>query len=128
VTSLAAVILLAEGDIVVRHPLAEYLRGCGFTVFEAATGDEAMRALKGGLNIEVVLADMTTAGCGFALRQWIRDENLPVEVIFAGSVEKAVQHAGELCNDGPALAKPYDHVLVLDQIRRALARRERGKQ
>lgn len=120
-------VLLVEGDIVVRHPLAEYLRKCGFTVFEAADGNEAMHALNTpSLQIEVVLADMTTAGSGFALRQWIRAQNLPVEVILAGSVEKAVEHAGTLCNDGPALAKPYEHHLVLDHIRRALARRGRG--
>ena len=127
-TSYAAVVLLVEGDIIVRHPLAEYLRECGFTVFEAANGDEAMRALKTPeLGIEFVLADMTTPGSGFSLRHWIRTENLPVEVILAGSIAKAVDHAGSLCNEGPALAKPYDHHLVLDQIRQAVARRDRNK-
>jgi DNA-binding response OmpR family regulator len=128
VTSYAAVVLLVEGDIIVRHPLAEYLRECGFTVFEAANGDEAMRALKTPeLGIEFVLADMTTPGSGFSLRHWIRTENLPVEVILAGSIAKAVDHAGSLCKEGPALAKPYDHHLVLDQIRQAVARRDRNK-
>jgi hypothetical protein len=50
-----------------------------------------------------------------------------VEVILAGSIVKAVDQAGTLCNEGPALAKPYDHHLVLDHIRQALARRERSK-
>jgi CheY-like chemotaxis protein len=128
VTSPTTVVLLVEGDIIVRHPLAEYLRECGFTVFEAANGEEAMGALKTPeLRIEFVLADMTTPGSGFSLRQWIRTENLPVEVILAGSIEKAVDHAGTLCNEGPALAKPYDHLLVLDHIRRAMARRDRSK-
>jgi DNA-binding response OmpR family regulator len=124
----APVVLLVEGDIIVRHPLAEYLRECGFVVFEAANGEEAMRALKSpGLDIEVVLADMTTTGSGFALRQWIRTENLAVEVLLAGSIQKAVEHAGQLCEEGPGVAKPYDHLLVLDQIRQAIARRNRGK-
>jgi len=123
----ASVVLLVEGDIAIRHPLAEYLRECGFVVFEAATGDEAMRALNApDLQIEVVLADMTTAGSGFVLCQWIRAQNLAVDVILAGSIEKAVDQAGELCNDGPALAKPYQHHLVLDRIRQVLARRDRG--
>ena len=42
-TSSSPVVLLVEGDIIVRHPLAEYLRECGFTVFEASNGDEAER-------------------------------------------------------------------------------------
>jgi CheY-like chemotaxis protein len=127
VTSSSPVVLLVEGDIVARHPLAEYLRKCGFTVLEAATGDEAMLLLESpGLGIDVVLADMATTGGGFALRQLIKTRNLSVDVVLAGSVEMAVDRAGSLCNDGPALAKPYEHHLVRDHIRRAMARRDRG--
>lgn len=122
------VVLLVEGDIVARHPLAEYLRDCGFTVFEAANRDEAMQALNSpDLRISVVLADMATTGCGFDLRHWIAEQHLSVEVILAGSIEKAVDHASTICSDGPALAKPYQHHLVLDHIRQSLARRDRGK-
>ena len=127
-TSSSPVVLLVEGDIIVRHPLAEYLRECGFTVFEASNGDEAKRALTTpSLQIEVVLADMATEGSGFALRGWIKEHNHPAEVILAGSIEKAVDRAASICKDGPALAKPYQHLLVLDHIRRALARRDRGQ-
>jgi len=120
------IVLLVEGDIVTRHPLAQYLRECGFTVFEVASGEEAMHALQApDVAIEVVLADMTTPGSGFALRHWIRGHDPAIEVILAGSLERAVERAGELCKEGPALAKPYHHHLVLDHIRQALARRER---
>ena len=122
------VVLLVEGDIVARHPLAEYLRDCGFTVFEAATGDEARQALNTpDLQITVVLADMATTGCGFALRHWIAEQNLSVELILTGSIEKAVDQASTICNEGPALAKPYQHHLVLDHIRQSLAKRDRAK-
>jgi DNA-binding response OmpR family regulator len=127
-TSSSPVVLLVEGDIVVRHPLAEYLRECGFTVFEASNGDEAKRALTTpSLQIDVVLADMTTEGSGFALQGWIKEQNQSAEVIMAGSIEKAVNRAASVCKDGPALAKPYEHHLVLDRIRRAIARRDRGQ-
>jgi DNA-binding response OmpR family regulator len=119
------VVLLVEGDIVARHPLAEYLRDCGFTVFEAATGDEAIHALNTpDLQIAVVLADMTTPGSGFPLRHWITENKPNVEIILAGTVEKAITHASHLCNEGPALTKPYQHLLVLDQIRQSLSRRK----
>jgi DNA-binding NtrC family response regulator len=125
---LPPVVLLVEGDIVVRHSLAEYLRECGFTVFEASNGDEAMQALSTPeLRIMVVLADMATTGSGFALRRRIVEQNLSVELILAGSIEKAVDQASNLCNEGPALGKPYQHHLVRDQIRQALARRDRDK-
>ena len=126
--SKAPVILLVEGDVVVRHPLAEYLRECGFVVFEAADGHDAQTMLsRPERHVDIVLVDMTTAGSGFGLRQWITENRPLVHVILAGSIEKACDQAGNLCNDGPALAKPYEHHLVLDRIRRALAQRGKGQ-
>jgi DNA-binding NtrC family response regulator len=126
--SSSPVVLLVERDIIVRHPLAEYLRECGFIVLEASNGDEAKLALTAPtLQIEVVLADMRTEGAGFALQRWIKDYTNPAEVVLAGSIEKAVDSAADICKNGPALAKPYQHHLVLDHIRRALARRGRAK-
>lgn len=123
-SSETAAILLVEGDIVVRHPLAEYLRDCGFTVYEASNGDEARQHLTAAdPKIEIVLADMTTQGSGFELRSWISSQNMDVEVVLAGSLEKAVDSAGRLCKEGPALAKPWDHHLVLEHIRQMIARR-----
>lgn len=124
----ATVVLLVEGDIAVRHPLAEYLRSCGFTVYEATTGDEARQYLTSpDVSIDFILADMTTQGSGFALRQWARQQGHPAHVILAGSTEKAVAQAGDLCNEGPALAKPWDHHLVLEHIKQVVARRERSE-
>ena len=121
-------VLLVEGDAVDRHPLAEYLRACRFTVFEAATGDEAMAAFGApGVVIDAVIADMQTSGSGFGLRRWIMENHPSVRVILAGSLERAVEKAAEICEDGPGLAKPYEHRLVLDAIRQALAQRERNK-
>jgi DNA-binding response OmpR family regulator len=126
--SASPVVLFVEGDILVRHPLAEYLRECGFIVFEASNGEEAKSALlTPSLQIEVVLADMTTKGSGFELQRWIREHNHSAEVIMAGSIAKAVDRAATICKKGPALAKPYAHHLVLDHIRRALAQRDRGQ-
>ena len=61
--TVSPVVLLVEGDIIARHPLAEYLRACGFTVFEASDGYEAMSALNTpSLEIAIVLADMSNSG------------------------------------------------------------------
>jgi len=121
-------VLLVEADILIRHPLAEYLRECGYTVLEAANTDDARKLLaEGPQAVDAVLADVDAAGeGGFALAAFIRENYSGVPVILAGSVAKAVASAGDLCREGPALAKPYDHQLVLDRIRRLLAARDRN--
>ena len=120
-------ILLVEGDIVARSPLAQYLRDCGFRVVEATTGDEAKIVLKSPeLKIQVVLADARTEGSGFILQRWIRNENLPVRVILAGSIDTFLERAGSLGQGGPAHTKPYEHQLIRDRVRQAIARRDRA--
>jgi DNA-binding response OmpR family regulator len=122
-------ILLVDADILVRHPLAEYLRECGYRVAQAADLDEARKLFtqrRRRLAIDVVLADANAPGAenAFAFAAWVRANRPGVEVILAGSVDAAAEKAGELCEEEP-LSKPYDHQLVLDRIRRSLAARDR---
>jgi len=52
-------VLIIEQDTLVRHPLAEYLRDCGYRVLEAVNYGEARALLdKASLRIDVVLADI----------------------------------------------------------------------
>lgn len=119
-------VLLVESDVLVRSPLAEYLRECGFRVLEAAGAGEARRLLTDGSHpVDVVLADARAPGA-FALARWIRQGFPTVKLVMAGSAAVAAEKAGALCDDGPLLAKPYDPQLVLDRIRRLLAARDRA--
>jgi len=121
-------ILLVDSDILVRHPLAEYLRECGYHVLEASTAVEARTFIDdGGVSVDVILADVGGPDEGFALASWIRTNHPRIEIALAGTVDKAAQKAGDLCREGPALAKPYDHQFVLDHIRRLLAAREQRR-
>ena len=65
-------VLIVEGDILVRNPLAEYLRECGYQVLEATNADEA-RQLVGSKPVDVLLAnaDAPPDG-GFALAVWVQ--------------------------------------------------------
>lgn len=119
-------ILLVEADVLVRHALAEYLRGCGYRVAEARNADEA-RLLLGHdeLPIGIVLAQ---GDSGFELAAWIRTNHPGIQVILAGSVARATEKAGDLCEDGPALTMPYEHKFVLERIRRLLAAKKREKE
>jgi DNA-binding NtrC family response regulator len=121
-------VLLVERDIIVRSPLAEYLRECGYRVLEAVNTIEARQLLSEADAINLVLADADAPeDGGFVLRAWIRENYPTIEVILAGSVEKAVEKAGDICRDGPAISKPYHHQFVLDAIQSRLAARDRNQ-
>ena len=122
-------ILILDSDILVRHPLAEYLRECGYHVLEASNAAEARTIIaESNVSIDVVFAD--AAGPdedGFALACWIRANHTRIEVVLVGTVDKAAHKAGDLCREGPAVAKPYDHQFILDHIRRLLAARDQRR-
>jgi DNA-binding NtrC family response regulator len=123
--SVRETILVVEDDVLVRMPIAQYLRDCGYKVIEAVNADEAMSVL---LHQETVVdvvfsaIDMTGSTDGFGLSKWVREHRPGLAVILAGTVPRAVNAAKELCDDGP-MPKPYEPQAVHDQIRRLLAAR-----
>lgn len=122
-------ILIVEGDVLVRAPLAEYLRECGYRIFEAADGNEARAILaEEQASIDIVLANVNAPkDSGFTLATWIRATYPTVDVVLVGTVATAVEKAADLCEDGPADNVPYDHKHVHDRIRQLLAGRERAQ-
>jgi len=123
-------ILVVEPDLLVRAPLTEYLRQCGYRVFEAVHAEEAVSVLEHAkFTVHMILSaiDMPGSMNGFQLSQWVRAHRPGVEVILAGTVQRAANAAAELCEDGPHLTKPYDPQIVVSRIKRSLAGRERAK-
>jgi DNA-binding response OmpR family regulator len=121
-------VLVLEDDVLVRMPICQYLRDCGYRVLEAASADEAARILqKPDIQIDVILSDVEMHGKmnGFGFAQWARSVRPGVDIVLAGTPERAARAAGELCEQGPILVKPYDHKIVLDRIKRLLAARAR---
>lgn len=124
------VILLAERDILVRMPISAYLRECGFRVLEAVDSEEALALFQqADIKIDVLFTDVALTGSldGFGLAQWVRQNRADVQIVMAGTPKRAASEAGKLCEDGPAVAKPYDHQFIEKHIRQLLAARERTK-
>ncbi|HEY6520515.1 MAG TPA: response regulator [Roseiarcus sp.] len=121
-------ILLVDAEELVRAPLAQYLRECGYRVLEAINAEEAQRLLsKGPQIVDIVLADVQTLGeGGFAFAAWVRHNKPGIRVVSAGTIAATARKAGDLCEEDPPIRKPYDHQLVLDRIRRLLAERDRN--
>ncbi len=117
--------LVVEHDVLVRMPIAQYLRDCGYRVIEAVNADEAMTVLSHeSTRVDVVFSNTEMPGVvdGFGLAKWIRQHRPGVEVLLAGTMPRAVETARELCAQTP-IAKPYDAKSVHDYIRRLLAAR-----
>lgn len=126
----AQTVLVVEHEVLIRMTISGYLRDCGFRAIEAANADEALILLQEpGLEIEAVLSDIEMPGAmdGFGLAQWVRANRPGLEVILVGTPERAANAAGDLCDEGPMLAKPYEPQVVVDRIRQLLAARARRR-
>jgi DNA-binding NtrC family response regulator len=127
--SAAAIVLVADGEIITRHAIAGYLRDCGYRVIEAATTDEARTILEQPhLRVDAILCDAKIGGAmnGFEFRKWAGEHRPQCQIVLAGSAASATDAAADLCEDGPRLARPYDPQSVLDYIKRMLAGRDRS--
>jgi CheY-like chemotaxis protein len=123
----ASTILVVEDEVLVRMAVSQYLRECGYKVIEAVNADEALQVLQSEISIDLVFSDVGMPGSmdGFGLAQWIRKNREGLEIILAGSPERAAKTAGELCESGPTMAKPYEPQLLLNAIRKQLGMRAR---
>ena len=97
-------ILVVEGDVLVRMPIAQYLRDCGYKVIEASNADEAIQVLlHQETPVDVVFSDIDMPGAvdGFELAKWIHEHRPGLDVLLAGTVPRAVESAENLCEQGP---------------------------
>ncbi|MDF3023700.1 MAG: response regulator receiver protein [Alphaproteobacteria bacterium] len=121
-------IIIVEAELAIRQPVSDYLRECGYRVIEAVNTDEAVELVeKSGVEIDIVLADAASTGVlgGFGLAKWIKSKKPEIDVVLAGSVQKVAEQAGELCAEGPQLARPYHHETLHDKIKALLGARAR---
>lgn len=127
--SVAPAILIVDGDVLSRHAIADYLRHCEYAVVEAATTDEALKALEErSLGIDVILCDASAIGSqsAFGLATWVRNNRPELEVRLASSLEAIADTAADLCENGPRLARPYEPQAIVDYIKQLRAARDRA--
>jgi len=116
-------VLVVEDEILVRMPVADYLRECGYRVLEASAAAEAQAVFNAKEPIEVVISDVNMPGDmnGFALAKWIRQEHPGVKVILTSGITNMARNAEDVCGDGPFLEKPYAYESLVSHIRRLLS-------
>jgi response regulator RpfG family c-di-GMP phosphodiesterase len=119
-------VLVLDDDVLVRMPVVQFLRDCGYRVVEATNTDEAVVMLqKTNVPVDVVLSEIDIPGFmnGFMFAVWARSVRPELKILLAGTPERTVRNAAELCEVGPTLKRPYDHKHVLHRIKRLLAAR-----
>ena len=117
-------IIVADGEVLVRSAIADYLRHCGYKVIEAASADEVVEVVEGNtMPVDAILCDAGITGAmnAFDLRLWVRTERPQIEVVLAGNVDSAAKAAGKMCEEGPHLQRPYAPEAVVSRIRILLA-------
>jgi DNA-binding response OmpR family regulator len=124
-----SIILVVEPDILVRMTIADYLRSCGYRVFEGVTADDVVTVLGAEHKIDIVLVEVLLSGSmdGFGLAQWVREKHPGVDVILTSGIAKAAEQAADLCDEGP-LEKPYHPQEVVRRINILLERRRTAPQ
>src|SRR5262245_33046990 len=126
--NITSAVLVVEDEVLIRMTISDYLRDCGYKVFEAANADEARTILqKADREIDLVLSDIEMPGSmdGFGLAQWVRKNRPGLDVILVGTTEGAADAAADLCEKGPMLAKPYEPQVLVDRVKQLLAKRAR---
>jgi CheY-like chemotaxis protein len=115
-------ILVVEDEVLIRAPMAEYLRDCGYRVFEAADTAEAKAMLNADTPVDLVFTDVNMPGAenGLILASWVREHFPDIKVILTSGVANITTNAGDPRMDGAVLRKPYRYEVVLQRIQTAI--------
>lgn len=120
---LSAKVLLVEDESDVRKVMAKSLRSVGYSVIEAASGDEALAAFGDGALFHVVVTDIVMPGSlqGPALAQKIRSVRPSIPVIFMSGYGGDAQIRGSgLSPSDTRLIKPVQRAELIRTIESAL--------
>lgn len=113
-------VLLLEHDITIRYPLAEYLRECGYTVFEASGIDDAgqfLNALTSGLTAAVMNLRSVSDANAFGFAKRIRFEQSGAEIFVVGTADAAADRVAGLCHAAdPSRSKEQHKQHLLDHL------------
>jgi PAS domain S-box-containing protein len=120
-----ATVLVVEDDDGVRDLAVSVLRGAGFTVIEAVTGVEGLKAFQTHPEIDMVFSDVIMPGgmSGPEMVEKIFEIRPDIPVLFAsGYAEHALKNRETLLEHAEFLAKPYFASELPLRIRRMMER------
>ena len=115
-------VLIVEDDFLIRLTLAEVLSDEGYKVFEAESGDEALKLIQTTPDVAILLTDIQLPGVldGRALVRRARETRPDLPVIFMTGRPVALD-ANEAGGKEMYVAKPYLPSEICTAVRRMLA-------
>jgi CheY-like chemotaxis protein len=111
-------ILVVEDEMMVRMPIAEYLRDCGYNVVEAADASEAIAITDAEGPVSVVFSDIRMPGTmdGFGLAEWFRANYPSVPVLLTSGYNGGRSLSSAAIPGIRFIEKPYSQVQVEKRI------------
>lgn len=115
-------ILVVEDELLIRCVISDVMRDAGYTVIEAANGDEALEIIRSDVSLDLVFSDVKMPGSvdGLGLLAAVKSSRpeLPV-LITSGHCDPALALEGGAAH---FVRKPYDLDAVVELVVDALER------
>jgi CheY-like chemotaxis protein len=111
-------VLVVEDEVMVRMPIAEYLRDCGYNVVEAADAREAIAVMEADEAISLVFSDVRMPGQmdGLELAEWFRLHHPRVPILLTSGYSGGRSLPAKLASGVRFIEKPYSQVQVEQRI------------
>ena len=106
-------VLLVEDEVLISELVADALSEQGFAVHEAATGDQALRYIKSGADVDIMFTDINLPGevDGAELARRVRAMRPDIPIVYA-SGRYSASGLGGMVSRSMFVSKPYDPVEV----------------
>ncbi|HEX2941244.1 MAG TPA: response regulator [Rhodopila sp.] len=114
--SVTHTVLVVDDEVMVRLPISEYLRDCGYTVIEASDASEAIATIDCS-SVHVVFSDIRMPGKmdGFGLAKWLRANHPEIPVILTSGYHGG-PHSPDSIPGVRFIEKPYSQAAVAKRI------------
>jgi CheY-like chemotaxis protein len=111
-------VLVVEDEMMVRMPIAEYLRDCGYNVLEAGDANEAIAAMDAEEAVSLVFSDIRMPGKmdGVGLAEWFRAHYPSVPVLLTSGYNGGRSLSAASIPGGRFIEKPYSQMQVERRI------------
>jgi signal transduction histidine kinase len=120
----AARVLLVDDEEIVRTATADMLRDVGYHVTEATSGSQALSAIRGGVEVDVLVTDYMMPGMtGAALIQEARTSGYTLPALL---ITGYAATGTDIPADVPWLAKPFRQADLAARVDDLLKSRVRG--